>query len=93
MGRYDVAEDYEDDPEDPDESDMDEDQGDEFAETMECPHCGRDVYDGVEQCPHCRQYLLHDHSHPSRKPHWIIWTAVVLLAIIIYFWFKRGSWL
>ena len=92
MGRYHVADDYEDDPEEPDESDMDEDQADEFAETVECPECGRDIYDGVEQCPHCRSFLLKDDPRVSRKPRWIIWTAVGLVALIIYFWFRRGSW-
>jgi predicted nucleic acid-binding Zn ribbon protein len=91
MGRHDVADDWEDDPEEPDESDMDDDAGDEFAETVECPNCGRDVYDQAEQCPKCGAYLSREDSR-HKRPVWLVWTALVLLAMIIYFWTKRGSW-
>lgn len=93
MPRHHAPDDYEDDPEEPDESDMDDDQADEFAETIECPHCGRDIHNEAQQCPHCRTYLSHEDSRPNDKPRWIIWTTLVMLALIIYGWIKWGSWL
>ena len=30
---------------------------DEPTETTPCPHCGEDVYENAERCPHCEHYL------------------------------------
>lgn len=90
MGRYDAAEDYEDDPEEPDESDMDSDERDGSVDTVECPSCGRDVYEGAEKCPACGAYMVRESSR--RHPGWVLWTTLVLLAVIGYLWIKRGSW-
>jgi hypothetical protein len=90
MGRHDVADDYEDDPEEPDESDMDSDEGDESVDTVECPSCGRDVYEQAQKCPYCGAYLVRGDS--PRHARWVLWTTLVLLAVIVYMWTKRGSW-
>jgi len=90
MGRHDVVDDFEDDPEEPEESDMDSDEGDDEAETVECPHCGRDVYEQAEKCPFCRGYLSREDARKSGKPRWVIATTLVLLLVIFYAWVKWG---
>lgn len=85
MGRHHATDDYEDDPEEPDESDMDDDDGpDEAAETIPCPHCGRDVYEFAEQCPKCGGYLSDEDAATTRHPKWVIWTAAGILAAMAY---------
>jgi hypothetical protein len=75
-----------DDPEDPDESDWDDDEGDEFAETIECPHCGADVYEFLEKCPQCGDYVNRTDSPTTRHPRWIPITALIILASMLA-WF------
>jgi len=63
--------------EEPEDPDMEDDEG-----LMPCPHCFATIHDESEQCPRCGEYLSEEDS-PSRKPRWIILTAVVLLAIAV----------
>jgi hypothetical protein len=80
------ADDYEDDPVDPDESDMDDDDSDETdVATIQCPHCGADVYEFAERCPTCGRYISEEDAPPrSTHPRWVIATATVLLLIMLY---------
>jgi hypothetical protein len=81
-----------DDPEDPDESDWDHDEGDERAETIDCPHCGREIYEFTEQCPHCGDYVARPDSCTRRNPRWVIVAALIALAGMlsgIIIWFLR----
>lgn len=56
-------------------------------ETEGCPFCGRQVYHDAEQCPYCRNYLLdRDTSATIHRPTWVVVTAMLLIAIILY-WF------
>lgn len=83
MGRHSVSDEYEDDVNEPDESDLDDDEGDELAETVECPNCRREVYEFAEQCPRCGAYLSREDAPRSNHPRWIVITAVVLLAALV----------
>ena len=47
--------------------------------TIGCPHCGEDIYDDVDQCPHCRQYVSAS-DYKKQMPTWL--TVVVILTII-----------
>jgi hypothetical protein len=78
MARYHAEDEWEEDPEAPDEADMDED-GDE-AGAIECPHCGREVYEWAEQCPHCGRYLSEEDAPRGRKPWWILLAVALALA-------------
>ena len=51
------------DPEWPDESDT-EDGGE---DTEECPFCRREVYAGVDVCPYCHNFIIHEEAS-SRRP-------------------------
>ena len=42
---------------------------DEFVEhdaTIDCPHCGKEIYEDAERCPHCERYLS-DEDAARRK--------------------------
>lgn len=58
---------------------------DDTGETIPCPYCRKDVYEGAEQCPHCRQYLSSEDAPVSQKPWWIVAGAIVCL-FVTYFW-------
>ena len=73
-------------PVDWDEPDPDEYPGDFYddegleSDTLSCPTCGREVYEDAEQCPACGTYMTH---RSQLSPLWR-WTAVVLLACLVY---------
>jgi predicted RNA-binding Zn-ribbon protein involved in translation (DUF1610 family) len=90
MGRHHATDDdYEDDPEDPDESDTD--LSDDDPETIECPHCGKDVYEFADQCPKCGHYLTREET-PRKTNHrtWVILTAIAILALMAYGLLRLG---
>jgi ribosomal protein L37E len=88
MGRHHASDDYEDDPDELDESDMDGDEGNEFVETIACPHCGKAVYEQAERCSACGRYLSEEDSPRTGHPRWVIATTLLLLAVILYGWVK-----
>jgi hypothetical protein len=59
----------------------DEDQ----APTVDCPHCGSEVYEDAQRCPHCGEYLSEEDAPPERKPLWIVIGAAACL-YIVYRW-------
>jgi hypothetical protein len=65
----------------PDE-DIDDD-ADESA-TRECPRCGIDVYEDVEQCPLCGVWITTDTSPWSGRSTW--WVVLGLLGIVALVW-------
>lgn len=52
---------------------------DEFDPTVECPFCGKDFYDDVDQCPHCHQYVSAA-DFKKRMPTWVI--IIIVLVIV-----------
>ena len=61
-----------------------EDEEEEYVEeedTIPCPYCSVEIYEDTEMCPHCGSYIMDDERQPS-YPAWIIWTALILLALI-----------
>jgi predicted nucleic acid-binding Zn ribbon protein len=50
------------------------------TDTVPCPYCGAPVYEDAERCPACENYLSEEDA-PSRKPRWILWTAIVCLVV------------
>ena len=78
-----------DDSHDPDTSDMDQDEGDEFAETEQCPLCGEPVYEQAEVCPNCGQYISEEDSSP-RKPLWIVMSVGICVAVILIVWVLKS---
>ncbi len=82
MARKYETDDYEDDP---DESDMDGDDDDESdVATIECPHCGAEVYEFAEKCPVCGRYVSREDAPRTSHPRWVIATATALLLFMLY---------
>jgi uncharacterized protein (DUF983 family) len=47
--------------------------------TIECPHCGADVFDDVDQCPNCQMYIsAADFKKPT--PWWLI--IIILMTVV-----------
>jgi hypothetical protein len=69
---------------DPDEDDDVPDFGDDEP-MIPCPHCGLDVHDEAERCPHCEQYISKEDAPPVRKPWWII-VGVAVCLYVVYRW-------
>jgi hypothetical protein len=59
--------------------------GDDDAGTIACPHCGREMFDDVEQCPHCGMYLS-DEDAPRRQLPWWIWLGLAGAAFVVLRW-------
>jgi hypothetical protein len=57
----------------------DDEEGD---DTVPCPYCGKDVYEGAERCPYCAHYLSQEDAPARRQPWWIIFGALAVLAVV-----------
>jgi hypothetical protein len=62
-----------------DEGPDDDDEDD----TIPCPYCKKEIYEGAEQCPHCGQYISEEDA-PLMKPAWIVVGGLICLAIVVY---------
>lgn len=85
---HDDYEDDEDDREAPDPSDQDADDADgiEYGDTVDCPHCGREISEYAEQCPRCGTYLSAEEATRTNFPVWVIVTAAALVAAMLLGW-------
>ena len=72
-----------DDREFPDEDDDDEAIAAD-SPTQECPRCGADVYEDIEQCPLCGTWITRDTSAWSGRSMW--WVILGLLGILALLW-------
>ncbi len=64
----------------------DADPGDDSDEepTVPCPYCRHEILEDLPHCPSCNRALsAEDHAAP-RKPLWIIATALVCLAAVLW---------
>lgn len=64
------------DPEGPSEEDLDRFGGD----GVTCPNCDRDVYDGLDTCPHCNADL---HAKGEARASMATIVAVVLIVVLV----------
>jgi len=75
-----------------DDSDMPQDfdlaYGDDDRDVIDCPSCGKAVYEGADLCPHCGQWILEDSPAFERSQGWF-WPIMVaiLIAVILVMWF------
>ena len=75
MPRRQRDDDYLDDDEYPEFDGGDEDS----VDTVPCPYCKQAVYEDVERCPSCENYLSQEDSPPQTRP-WMIVAALLALA-------------
>ena len=71
MPKYDQYDDFESEPVEYAEGDV----------TLPCPYCGELIFEDAEICPVCGSFIV-DEDRPN-KPNWVLWTAVVLLILIL----------
>jgi hypothetical protein len=69
-----------------DDEDPDEGEFDDEPDTMPCPSCGAEIFDDVDRCPVCGEYITAD---TSMNPVWW-WTAVIVLLLMVWFFVKFG---
>ncbi len=67
-----------------DSEELDEWDADDTSETSQCPQCGREIYEDAEQCPYCHEYVTTSGGSTSRRPVWIIVTAMVCIYAILH---------
>jgi len=75
-----------------DDGENDNSWGDEYDEpseeegepTVECPYCGRPIYEDAERCPYCEKYVSEEDAPPKRKPWWVIIGVLLCLFILLY---------
>lgn len=83
MARY-----RDDDGEDDEDADWDTDgdSGDDSADepTVPCPYCGQEFLEDSPRCPHCERYISDEDSPPSRRPLWVLATALICLASLLW---------
>jgi uncharacterized protein (DUF983 family) len=59
------------------------DDAEEFG-TIECPHCGEEMFEDAPQCPHCGQYLVRETGEFWKdKPLWYIVLALLGIVAVI----------
>ena len=58
----------------------DEFEDEDDCETRACPSCGMDVYEDVEQCPTCGDYVVFSDAALSGWPWWFV--ALGMLGIV-----------
>jgi len=74
---------------DDDDDEWEDDTDDDGDDTIPCPHCKKEIYDGAEQCPYCGQYISEEDSPREAKPLWIVIGAILCLAVAVL-WAWRG---
>jgi ribosomal protein S27AE len=67
---------------------MYEPEDDEIDETLaECPKCGASVYDDIEKCPHCGEWISTPEFAGGRgKRVFVVIVALILLSSPLWYW-------
>lgn len=63
----------------------DDDSGDE--PTVPCPFCRRELLEDSPWCPSCDRYITAEEFRRAERPLWVVVTAVVCLAIALWWAF------
>lgn len=58
---------------------LDYDSSDDLDYTIDCPHCGKAIYEDADQCPYCYQYLS-TADFKKRMPPWAVVIVVITIA-------------
>lgn len=81
--------------EEPQQADLDAFGEDGPTDTLPCPNCGADVYEGADRCPHCRQWITSWAPPPGPADTvtirwWWIVLAILLAVGAVVVWL--GPW-
>ena len=63
----------------------DDDSGDE--PTVPCPYCRRELLEDSPWCPTCDRYITDEEFRRAGRPVWVVVTAIVCLAIALWWAF------
>jgi hypothetical protein len=58
-------------------------------DTIECPYCHEDIYEGSERCARCGTYISEEDPPSRAHPWWIALGALAVLGIVAM-WVLRG---
>jgi hypothetical protein len=78
---------------DDDDWDTEDDHGDDSDDgepTVPCPYCRHEILEDSPYCPSCDRYLSADDHAASRKPVWIMATALICLGVAIWWVFAAS---
>lgn len=67
---------------DEDDTGLGDDSDEEPA--VPCPFCRREILEDAPRCPYCERYISAEDQAGSRKPAWVVVTALVCLGITIW---------
>ena len=64
---------------------------DDDDDTVSCPNCGRELYEGIPKCPQCGFWIIDDSPAAQRARGWA-WPIIVatLIAIMLVMWHGLG---
>ncbi len=62
----------------------DEDDDDDNTSTRNCSECGTEIYEDIEQCPHCGAWLIASSSAWAGRQWW--WLAIALCGALALVW-------
>lgn len=51
--------------------------------TVPCPSCGCEIFEDTPRCPSCERYISAEDHTASRKPLWVIATALICLGVAL----------
>ncbi len=82
----DDADEWEDaeDDEAPAERDLSDDEAD--TPTLPCPHCGKPVFEFVDRCPYCGDWITP--SVAGRKNPWLVLLVFIVVAALLFWWLR-----
>jgi hypothetical protein len=58
----------------------DNESDDDASETVDCPHCGAEVYEDALRCPSCGEFISHSTSLFAGRPWW--WIALGIAGVV-----------
>jgi hypothetical protein len=85
MARREDSDDFNDDFDDEPDGDADVDD-----DVMPCPYCGAEIYEDAVRCPECDEYLSDAERTTTAQPRWVIATAVIVLAALLWAFLRGG---
>ncbi len=66
------------------EEDWDDEYDDLGADdTIECYHCGANIYADADLCQQCGNFLIDSEAPVTSQPKWVLWTAILLIVMFL----------
>lgn len=69
---------------DDDEWEDDEWEDDDDEALVACPNCGAEILEDTPRCPVCETYVSWEPGLASRRPAWVVATALLCLGMAVW---------